>query len=586
MSTNKTKNQLTESFDGFSGIDTTSPIGSGRLTALKNFRLLGDGSAVKRSGFRHICTFAGELRGEKSYADKNEEVILAAVGKTLVRISVADGAILASEVFSKSTGAVKFFEFGGDLYILEGADIYRYLGGCEAERCIPYVPLYGTQWDIGETAGTVNYPMNMLAPKIRISYTANSLYVRTLAVGMKIKSIDAIVYRGEALPSGMYRIHGDGDKVIVDSFFIDGDIELYVTVDTEDYRCSDFEICDKTRVFDAFEDSRVFAYGGSVNERTYVSLPVKNADVEAQNKLFGKIAPLYFPKTAPVNFSGLGKITDMKRVYDRMFVFSEHRSWATESLRSEEGRTAMIPIFETAVETVGCASDGASEIIDGNDLITVSHGGVIKWSVDRDFQAEIRQSRLSAKVGGLFDADFVKNAVTCYNRGENELWIAHVGSENGLVAVYNCANGGWYTFEGIPAESFLKIGEHVAFRSGKSYYVFDTDEGYDVFEDGEREIEAVIESAGFDFSSPAEKKHIGRAFVTCDVGDGVITLELSDGERLIFAELKKSDASKFHDGVDFFDLDVRTGRSERMKFKLFTGGRSIKRIYRVEFIAD
>ena len=174
----------------------------------------------------------------------------------------------------------------------------------------------------------------------------------------------------------------------------------------------------------------------------------------------------------------------------------------------------------------------------------------------------------------------------CYNRGDNELWIAQVGSENGLVAVYNCTNGGWYTFEGIPAESFLKIGEHVAFRSGKSYYVFDTDEGYDLFEGGEREIEAVIESAGFDFSSPAEKKHVGRAFITCDVGDGSITLELSDGEQLASAELKKSDASKFHDGVDFFDLDMRTGRSERMKFRLFAGGKSIKRIYRVEFTAD
>lgn len=586
MSTNKTKNRLCESFDGFSGVDTTSPIGSGRLVTLKNFRLLDDGSAVKRSGFRHIATLTGELRGEKAYADGGEEIILCAVGKLLMRISVADGYTTSTEVFDSDEGAVKFFEFKGELYILEGAVLYRYLGGCMAEKCIPFIPLYGRQWPMGDVAGVVNQPFNMLTPKVKITYHDDGSTVFFATVGMKIKSIDAIYKDGVEFPADKYTIYGDGDKIKFDGFYLNGDIEVYLTLDTESYTNDDFKKCDRVGVFDAFGDSRVFAYGGGNGGRTYVSLPPDPVELECQNTIFGDVTSIYFPYVPPLSFSGVNKITDMRRIFDKMLVFSEHRTWVSASLRTDEGRLAVAPIFETATETAGCSSVGASELIDGDNPITVSHGGVIKWSIDREFEEKMRLSKISSKMDGIFDSDFVKNAVVCYNRGQNELWFANTHSENGLVAVYNCSSGAWYTFEGIPAESFLKIGEHVAFRSGKSYYIFDTDEGYDCFESGEREIEAVIESAGFDFSCPSEKKHVGRAFVTCDTGGEEIELELSDGEELVRAVLKKSDASKFHGGVDFFDLDLRTGRSERMKFKLLAGGRSTKRIYKVEFIAD
>ena len=586
MSTNKTKNRLSESFDGFIGIDTTSPIGSGRLTVLRNFRILSDGSAVKRNGFRHICTLDGELRGEKAYADRGEEVILCAVGRMLVRISVSDGNMTASSVFDSVDGTVKFFEFRGELYILEGDSVYRYLGGSNAEKCTPYVPLYGKRWSAGYSKGIVNQPFNMLTPKVKITYYCYNTNISLITVGTKIKKVDAIWRDGVKLAENLYSIHKDGDKISFDNYYLDGELEVYVTLDTENYRCEDFEACDRVSVFDAFGDSRVFAYGGGDGGRTYISLPIDSSEFEQENKVYGNIVPLYFPQVSPVRFCGSGEITDMRRVFDKMMVFSEHRTWVSSSLRTDEGRSAVTPVFDTATETAGCSSMGASEFIEGDNPITVSHGGVMKWSIDSEFEEEMRLTALSTKVKELFDSDFVKNAAVCYNRGENELWFAHVGSENGLVAVYNCSNGGWYTFDGIPVDGFLKIGEHIAFRYGKSYYIFDTEDGYDCFEWGEREIEAVIESAGFDFSSPSEKKHIGRTFVTCDTGEDEILLELNDGEQLVSAVLKKSDASKFHDGVDFFDLDMRTGRSERMKFKLFAGGRSIKRIYRVEFFAD
>ena len=426
----------------------------------------------------------------------------------------------------------------------------------------------------------------MLTPKVKITYYAKDTYVSTLAVGVTIKSVDAIWIGNLQLSQSTYHLHSDMDKISLENVTLDGELELYVTLDTEAYRNLDFEGCDRVSIYDSFDDSRVFMYGGEDGGRTYISLPVSEDELAVEKKVYENIAPIYFPSVSPARFSGVGKITDMRRIYDRMLIFSEHRAWITTSLRSEEGRSVMIPVFDTAAETVGCSSEGASEFVGGDNPITVSHGGIIKWSIDREFEEKIGLTSISQKTDSIFNSDFVRNAAVCYDRGKNELWFAHVGSENGLVAVYNCTSGAWYTFEGIPAERFLKVGENVAFRSGNSFYIFDTDDGYDCLEWGERDIEAVIESAGFDFSCPAEKKHIGRSFVTCDTGDGLIELGLSDGNKLVSAVLDSSVASKFHDSVDFFDLNMRTGRSERMRFTLTATGRSRQRIYKIEFFAD
>lgn len=586
MSTNKTKNRLCESFDGFGGLDTTSPIGNGRLAVLKNFRILSDGSAMKRGGFRHVCTLEDELRGETAYSDGGEEIILAALGENLARISVFDGSVTTSKVFSSGEGAVKFFDFCGELYMLDGDALYRYLGGCDAERCLPYIPLYGKRWSVGDTAGMINQPLNMLTPKIKISYYAENLYISLASVGKKIKTIDAVWRDGELISPNEYEIYSSGDKIVFDSLYLDGELEVYLTLDGEEYRNPDFESCDRLSVFDAFDASRVFAYGGEDGGRVYISLPVDRQELDKAKAIYGGVAPLYFPNTQPSRFCGTERISDIRRIYDRVLVFSEHRAWMTDSLRSDEGRVEMSPTFEVASETAGCSSEGASEIINGDNPITVSHGGIIKWSIDGEFREEMRLTSISKKADAIFDSDFMKNAAVCYNRGEDELWFGHIGSENGLVVVYNCSNGAWYTFEGIPAERFLKIGEKIAFKYENGFYIFDGEEGYDCFEYGERAIEAVIESAGFDFSSPAEKKHIGRALVLCDTDEGQIELGLNDGNQLVSVILDGKDASKFHGDVDFFDLDMRTVRSERLRFKLKAPGISRQRIYRVDFYAD
>ena len=185
MSENKNNLKPCESFKGFGGLDVTSPIGSGRLQRLKNFKLLQDGSVIKRSGFSHFCTIEGEIRGEKVYSDREEEVILAVVGQNLLRISVADGSVSSLAVFDSEEGKINFFEYMGELYILDGFKLYRYLGGTATERCAVYAPLYGKEWKADDRSGVVNEPPNALGPRIRVTYKAGSSRVYFLYVGKK-----------------------------------------------------------------------------------------------------------------------------------------------------------------------------------------------------------------------------------------------------------------------------------------------------------------------------------------------------------------------------------------------------------------
>lgn len=587
MSQNKTKKEYSESFNGFGGLDVTSPIGSGKLLTFRNFRLLPDGSAVKRSGFSYICTLDGEIRGEKTYSDGNEEVILAAVGRSLVRVNVLDGTVTSKEIFESSAGSVKFFEFGGELYLVDGCALYRYEGGCEASRCQPYVPLYGEGWSTYQTvANKVNEPFNALTPRIRITFNVTGSQVGTVYVGLKIKSIDGIWGSGKLIAPAAYKIHADGDKIVFYEYYFTGELSVLLTLDTEDYRNADFESCDRSEVFDAFEDSRVFVFGGDDARRLYVSSPVSEDAVCEQEEVYGFVAPIYFPNDEPVRFSGENPVNGVCRIFDRALLFSEFRAWVTSSLRTDEGRSRRGLLLETATDSAGCSSKGAVSIIGGANPVTVSHSGIYKWSIDDEFEEEMRLTRLSGSVEPLLDGGFSKNALVCRNRGDNELWFANKASENGSVLVYNCDSGVWYAYDGIVADALFEVGDTVAFRSQNSYYIFLGEEGYDCFEWGERDIEAVIESADFDFSQASVRKHIVRGEVTCELDGGELTLELSDGNRLFFESLEARGASATHGETEFFDIRMRTSRIQRARFRLSAPGRSRQRIYGVAFFAS
>jgi len=585
MSIYKTKD-LVENFDGFGGLDLSAPMGGGRFSVFKNFKLLPDGSAIKRNGFRYIASTEGEVRGEQAYSDGGESVILSVIGSSLYRISVADGETTHAEVFATSEGRVKFFGVMGELYIYDGDSLYRYTGQCFAEKCEVYSPLYGKDWSTGHVAGSMNEPFNMLSPRIRISYKCNGEMVGTLSVGKKIKSVDAMFRDGEKVLPNLYSIASNQTQITCKDVYVLSELVVYLTLDLSEYKNSDFDGCDRVDVFDAFTDSRVFMYGGENEERFYVSAPVSEDDVKHATSVYGYVAPIYFPKGEGHSFVGSEKITAMARVCDRMMIFSEHRAWVTSSLTESEGRERMGVIADPISDNAGCSSYGAVVLTDGVVPLSVSLGGIYKWVIDPGFEQKITLSKISGNLGSLADSVFWRNAAVGFHRGENEIWFANTASENGEVLVFNCESKAWYYYDGIAADKLFEVGETLAFRKGDAVYVFSSDEGYDCYEWGERGIDAVIESAVFDFSAPDRKKHISGAHISCELDGGVMTLELAEGHSLANVTLDESKVSAYHNGIHFFDLRMRTGRCKRVCFRLTASGKCRQRVFGAAFFAS
>ena len=586
MSNNKNK-QLSERFNGFKGLDLSSPIGSERLSEFRNFKLLSDGSALKRGGFRYLSTLDGETRGEIAYADGGENVILAAVGNRLCRVSATDGSVSSAEVFSTSEGCVKFFCALGELYVYENGRFYVYAGGCQLHECTPYVPLYGKHWAVNREPGEVNEPFNMLSPRIRINYVGDSVRPELLKIGMKIKSVDGIICDDSVYTADrkdLFRLSEDRMGIVCYNWSVYQTATVYLTLDVDDNKFPDFDACERVDVFDAFGDTRAFAYGNG-SGRVYVSKPISDSELKEPSLFYDKLTTLYFPKNEPQEFSGAERITSTCRMYDRMLFFSEHRAWATNSLQGDEGRERSHLLLGTVSNNAGCSSNDGLVLVGGANPVTVSADGINKWSIDSEFEEAMTLTPLSQKVRALLDGDFLKNALVAYNRGENEIWFANAASQNGEVLVYNCESRAWYLYDGINADKLFEVGNTLAFRNGNSYYLFDGEEGYDVFEWGEREIEAVIESATFDFQAPDQKKYIGRVYLTCDLDGGTAELKIADGETLARTRVDGTKASDFRGSIDFFDLKMRTGRTERVRFRITASGRQRQRIFSAIFFA-
>ena len=98
---------VAEELVGFGGIDAASPYGDGRMAYdMKNFKVLPDGSLVKRDGFAVLASLPEAVRGLYVLHEESGDFILAVAGSALYRISVADGTSESAEVLTSFAGRV------------------------------------------------------------------------------------------------------------------------------------------------------------------------------------------------------------------------------------------------------------------------------------------------------------------------------------------------------------------------------------------------------------------------------------------------------------------------------------------------
>ncbi len=572
MSNNTVAREL---FEGFSGLGLSS--GRGKSSCrLDNFRVLADGSLEKREGMRQIASLPLAVRGICSFADANGEVLLAAAGNRLYRLTSA-GEASFSICLENENGKVGFFRYGGRLYILDGAHLYRYDGGCEVTKVTGYTPLYGKDWDPLYVNQSVYEPINRLSPRIRIRYTSG-IAIDNIHLGVEAESVEWILVNGRTLDASSYLLLNDRLRIGFYEPVTCETMEVCVRLPASDYFDENFVSSVSAAVYEDFDNSRVFLYGGKTPSTLYVSAHVDRESLREDKARFADSCGLYFPNDRELSFGNGEPITAVGRIYDRMTVFSPSSLWVTERLgETERFRVQLIPICHHR----GCSAQRALLMTGAASPITVSDGGIYRWKIDSDLLDECITRKLSDDMAPLVDESFWRHAEVCHNRSRAELWFYAKGDAEGRIFIYSLDRETWYCFHGIAADGLFTFAGGVGAVRGGEIFLFDERLSADQMAEGEKPIEAVFMSGWLDFGGVEAEKRLARATLVTALGEGM-RVGLDDGERL--CEVVLTDADR--QAPDIYDLRTPTGRFRSVRLTLTASGLDRQRIYRAELLAQ
>lgn len=565
-----------EAFEGFSGLGL-SPRGK-TSCRLDNFRVLADGSIQKREGIRWLASLPSAVRGICAFPEGGEDVILAAAGNRLHRISKS-GQTISTVCFATEQGEVGSFVYGGKLYFLDGKELYRYEGGGVAKKIHGYTPLYGKEWDSHDiSARTVNEPINALSPHIRIHYRVSGS-LGSLFVGFPIESVDWLRVDGVLVDASRYSINNAKDGLTFQPLLYGVEFELSVTLPESAYKGEMSRSCLSAAVYEDFGNSRVFFYGGSDPTRFFVSQKLDRAAQIRDKELYPSSCGLYIPKGSGASFGDGRPITAAHRVLGRMVFFSSTALWASEELSGVEGNEIL---FSPICGHLGCSAPNAVVMTGGASPISVARNGIYRLKIDPDLLEECITECISEELSEHFDNSFFTGAGICHHRGRGELWFYHPSGKDGQIFLYSLDTEKWYCYRGIFHDQMFEFGGGIGFAKGSDVFLFDEMLSLDCLVDGEHNVEAVFESGWLDFGGTEADKRLESILLTADLSGGDIAFSLWDGEALEEERFSATDAVP--SGV--YDRRAPSGRFRAAKLKLCARGGARERIYRVELLAQ
>ena len=572
----KHKKAVTAGAVRFAGLDASAPRGDGGTAYdIKNFKILPDGSLLRRSGFGLLASLEAEIRGLYAHWEADREVILAAAGTRLYRIPTNGGEVTSAEAFGTETGRVIFFRYDGILYLMDGAEVYRYEGNATVRAVRGYVPLYGENWNAYHGRCPIKEPINLLSPKIRVRYTFEDWESDQLLLGltMKIRSVDRVMLDGY-IHKNDYRVIAlsDGDYLIKfeESHYIT-QAEVWVTLEDSYWHDALIRSCGGVVSYDDFSFSRIFLWGGD-GGALYASLPVDAAAMAESREYDPDSTALYFPKGCEARLGNGRDVTAVGRVGERMMICSAGGAWITDEMPLLVTVTADKMTLRLLSGTVGCSSPDGFSILDGEAPVTVSAGGIYRWDIDREMERGCRIERLSDGIAPLVEDGFFRGAAAFHVGAEGETRF-YLPNGDGRVFIYNVAADLWYCYDGICARLMMDTEGGVVFADGGHLFRFGGGLDHDEMPYGAREIVGRYVSRSMDFGDAEAKKRAIRAFAEADLEGSELSLGLSDGvllDEVTFSAAKETGS---------FGALVSTPRFRRLTVTLTLKGSGHPRIY-------
>lgn len=556
MSTKKrTKKEF--SFGKFGGVDRTRcHERADSAENIVNFRLLADGSLMRREGTRLFATLPDNIRAVSSTILNGQHSILVLAGYTVALINIETSTVSSIGTVRTASGNGCFFYLKDTLYLADGSSIYRY-NGIEFVDAVGYIPTIGVNWRCGK-AGEILESRNLLNNRGKITYLVNDTFTPYLFSTEPIESVEALYVNGILRSPSDYSVDKGFNAVVMTSLKEGDSVEVrYIFQDNYASLRNRLFAATSSAIFGDSKGIRVFLLGGGLSGKVFQAQPVSEAQILSSQKMNSNSDKLYFPVGSEFDVcNGTYSATDILRYRDKLLVFTEGDVWMVSS----EGNDG---VQATGVNAhIGCPVLHGATLSD-NDPYSIGRHAVWHWSGASLSENTYRAENISAPVEIELDEATLKNSCIFYNASAKEIWV--YSKQHQVAWIYGIDAKAWYKFDGFYADGFFDMDGRVAFYHENKIFVFDKNMLQDTDKNGT--VSDIIATYTSGFADPMDEKTrtLSEITVRGELFGKPVNLEIIPDRGTVKSyQLADSKA----DGHTLIHKRANSGRFKYVRFKL------------------
>ena len=477
--------------------DGDTAIKLGEAAEMRNFRITKEGHLQKRPGYKTAVDCGAAIQGLWNGNVGGTEYTLVSAGGKVYKLDLTAGT--KTELGSITTAKTFFFGYGGNVYILDGSDYYKW-DGTTFQSVEGYVPcVYTATPPAG--GGTAYERVNKLTAKKSQQFSADGTATVYQLAETGVASVDKVTVGGtEKTLTTDYTVNITTGKVTFVTAPAAGlnNVEIWWTG-----LGSDRETVTAMRYAEQYNgttDNRIFLYGDGTNSAIYSGIDEN-----------GKPTAEYFPD---LNVMAIGDsntpITGMCRQFSRLIVFKRSSTYSVyygQITLADGSLTA--GFYVTPVNrNIGNEAPGQIRLIT-NYPFSLHGGGVYQWkNGSNGLTSDERQAkRISQRVENTLSGFKFSECITFENEYKQDYYI--VWGDHAVL--YNYTSDTWFVYSAFPATAFVMVGNemYIGTASGKFCHVsrnYKSDDG--------AAIDCYWRSGSMDFGRDWQRKFSTKIWVS------------------------------------------------------------------------
>ena len=483
------------------------------LSDIKNFRITESGTLEKRSGFSELLKLPGIPR---AIVAVSEDEMFVLIGGQIYRSSIISGDCVPLSTVYSSTGDASFFKYGGDIFLLDGIELYRFNGNIFT-LVEGYVPLYHKEADVDSPA-PVHEPLNLLSTRYRVSYKIGDRIPSEIALPFMAATVDCVTLNGALISDDGCCLDSEGNYLNVELLPLQPKDLIEFSLTLREHHTSSAPLTSSTRAVpfgsakNSHAESSVAFYGGNGGNTIFLTRPVDSVDYLKLQNVYDDLTTLYVSSDDMATLNG--RITAAAPYGSSLAVFLDGSAYLAEE---NSGLGVRVSCMSRAH---GCSVKDGTITLESSP-ITMSDTGIYLWHPHTVYGGEYTAECISLPVRHLLPAH-IQSGFIYYHRSKNEIWC-QAGEDR--ILVRNTVTGNWYTYEGFFPRYIFELGGRTAFVTDNTLFGFsDT-----LVSDKNLPISASITSAFIPFGDINRKKRLARAILRCSSRSS-FTLTVIDAE--------------------------------------------------------